>query len=177
MNIILCGYKSCGKTTIAKAFCKEFCCGFIDTDNLIAEAYRETCGANYTISEIYDAVGKLHFRQLEENAISHIGKPTNMIIATGGGAVMSTCNVKHLKSLGKIIYIHVDRKLLRERLLKTNNVPSFINKDNKEADLSRYLASRDDVYQKVSDCVINTKGKKMQEIIYIINQYRCNYGK
>ena len=35
MNIILCGYKACGKTTIGNAFAKQYDYHFIDTDDLI----------------------------------------------------------------------------------------------------------------------------------------------
>ncbi len=177
MNIVLCGYKASGKTTIGQAYAAKYGCDFIDTDALIIENFKMIAGDEFSIGEVHEAVGEAEFRKLEAKAVKIISKAADSIIATGGGGVMDSVNVKHLKSLGRLIYLHVDRQVLYERLSKNANFPSFINIKNKEDNLEEYLSSRDDVYQKVSDCVINTNGKTIEEIMSLINQYRCNNGK
>jgi len=78
--------------------------------------------------------------------------------------------------LGKIIYLRVDHDKLYDRLLTADNLPSFISENKKEIDLKNYLISRDDIYKGVSDYVINTSDKAIEEIISIIHQYRCYHG-
>jgi shikimate kinase len=179
MNIILCGYKSCGKSTIAKAYSQSFSCRYIDTDSLMIEIFQSNHGQQCTIAEIYNALGALKFRQLEADVIKNMNQTSNAIIATGGGAVLEKNNVKHLKSLdkiGKIIYLQVNYNTLYERLLAADNIPSFINKNNQEKDLKNYLISRDDVYKNISDYMINITHQTIEEIISIIHQYRGHHG-
>lgn len=176
MNIVLCGYKSCGKSTIAKAYSQSFSCRFIDTDGLMIEKFRSSHGKKCAIGEIYSAVGELKFRELEADVIKNISKTENAIIATGGGTVIDDSNVEHLKSLGKIIYLQLDHDKLYDRLLKADNVPSFINENNKKSDLRNYLISRHDVYKDISDYMSNIRDKPIEEIILIIHQYRCHHG-
>ena len=176
MNIVLCGYKSCGKSTIAKAYSQSFSCRFIDTDSLIIEKFQSSHGQQCAIGEIYSAVGELKFRQFEADVIRNISKAENAIIATGGGTVIDDSNVEYLKSLGKIIYLQLDHDKLYDRLLKAVNIPSFINENNKESDLRNYLVSRHDIYKGISDYMINISAKAIEEIISIIHQYRCHHG-
>ena len=172
MNIILCGYKASGKTTIGKACAKHFNCNFIDTDDLIIAAFKARTGLSYAISEIYREIGEEDFRQLEADSIRRIGKITNTIIATGGGAVVDPDNVIYLKELGKLIYLYVAPDVLSARLSANNEIPSFINPDHKDQDLAAYLKSRNAIYQKIADYTLATNGKTLQEIIDLIDQVR-----
>ena len=83
MNMILCGYKACGKSTIAKAYSKLFSAEYIDTDDLIIKQFQSQYGKLCRIGEIYTALGELPFRQFEARIIQHMPKPHNAIIATG----------------------------------------------------------------------------------------------
>ena len=174
MNIVLCGYKASGKTTIGQACAKQFHCNFIDTDDLIIAAFKVSKSLSYLISEIYQEIGEENFRQLESDSISNITQITNTIIATGGGAVMNPNSVRHLKSLGKLIYLYVSPKILCARLLANKQVPSFINPENKEHDLRDYLNSRNTLYQNIADHTIDTDDKTIEEIVSLIDQYRSS---
>ncbi len=176
MNIILCGYKSCGKSTLARAYSQSFACKFLDTDQLIIEKFQSNYGQQCTIGTIYTKMGELAFRGLEANIISSMGKVKNTIIATGGGTVVNEENVEYLRSLGKIIYLRVDGSKLYDQLLKADDQPSFIDENKKEIDLKNYLLSRDTIYKCVSDGMIDTDGKTIEEIISIIHQYSCHRG-
>ena len=176
MNVILCGYKSCGKSTIAKAYAQSFSCEFMDTDSLIIATFQSSRGKQCAISEIHREMGELAFRQLEMDVIKNIGEINNAIIATGGGAVAEPSNVEHLKSLGKIIYLKVEHHKLYERLSTADTLPSFIRKNKEEVDLKKYVLSRDDLYNRVSDYILDISDKKIEEIMSIIHQYRCHHG-
>lgn len=134
MNIILCGQQACGKTTVGREFAIKYKYNFIDTDDLIANS-------NFAIREIYQTIGEEKFRQLEEKKIATINNISLTIIASGGGAILSTNNVKHFKSLGKLVYL-------------LNNKVNYRNK----------------IYDSVADHIIDTREKEIAEVVELVWQ-------
>lgn len=177
MNLILCGYKACGKTTVAKAYSETFHYSFIDTDHLICDALSTNLGGKQTIRDIYSSLGHPKFQQMESTLVQSIKNPRNTIIATGGGTLLDSSSVKHLKTLGKIVYLYVNKNTLYERILSAEKLPGFINKDNIINNLESYLMSRDEIYNNVCDHSINASNKTIAEIVLMIEQYRCKHGK
>jgi shikimate kinase len=174
MTIILCGYKSSGKSTVAAAYSQFFSYDLIDTDSLIIQYYDAHHGQKYAINQIYDVLGAVAFRQLEAKLIQSIQITKKTMIATGGGAVLEKNTVAHLKSLGKIIYLQVEYNTLYERLLAADTLPRFINQDNKTSDLKHYLLSRDTIYSNISDIILNTTNRTIEEIASTIHQIHNN---
>ena len=170
MIIILSGYKSCGKTTVAKAYSKLYGIKFIDTDLLMLLAHHHS-GPNKgkTISELYKSLGEEDFRALESEVIHQLKPGESAIIATGGGAVLDDSNVRILKSLGKIIYLKLNYEENIKRLLSTSPTPSFISKTNKGQALERYFKSRDSIYIKTSDFIIDVSFQSVDEIVSTIH--------
>ncbi|MCH9689996.1 MAG: shikimate kinase [Gammaproteobacteria bacterium] len=174
MTITLCGYKSSGKSTVAAAYSRLFSYDLIDTDDLITQDYFAHHGQQQTISQIYNRLGAVAFRALEVKLIQRIQPTTKTIIATGGGAVLEKNTVAHLKSLGKIIYLQVEYNTLYERLLAADTLPRFINQDNKTSDLKHYLRSRDTIYSNISDIIIDTSNRTIEDIASSIHQLYNN---
>jgi len=172
MNLILCGYKASGKTTIAKAFSLNYQYKFIDTDDLIIKAYNN----NLLIGEIYSELGSEKFIELEKNIISKLNLKENSIIATGGGAFNNSENIKKLKSLGEVIYLKVPKKTLTKRIKSLKILPRFIDPNKIDDSINQYLSSRDEIYKKASDFVIDTQDKTISEIIKKIKETRQCYG-
>ncbi len=136
-NIVLTGMPSSGKTTIGKALSKITDKKFIDTDDLIVEK------AGMPIPEIFKKYGEDYFRDLESKIISDVSLKTNVIIATGGGAILRKENVYNLKHNGVIFFL--DREV--SDLLPTSNRPTA---NSKEAILHRYN-ERIDIYNSTCD--------------------------
>ncbi|OGV31875.1 MAG: hypothetical protein A3E88_07655 [Legionellales bacterium RIFCSPHIGHO2_12_FULL_35_11] len=176
MNIILCGYKTSGKSTLAQAYSKAYACEYIDTDRLLIDLYKKNNGVQKTIGEIYQEYGGFEFRKLEFKALQLVKNIDDAIIAIGGGTVLNAACVSYLKTLGSIFYLNVSKKILANRLAKLKVRPSFINNIAADDDIKRYLYSRDENYLTVADYVINPNGKSIKELVSILYQYRCDYG-
>lgn len=176
MNIILCGYKSSGKTTLAKAYSDNFGYEYIDTDKLMLDELSRDSEQYGTIGDVYRKLGEVSFRMLEFKVIQKIQNIKNTIIATGGGTVLNTDNVALLKSYGVIVYLNVNKVILANRLVKLQNLPGFIDSTNKDDNIKSYLNSRDHIYQLVSDYSINIHDESIQELISLLHQYRCQHG-
>ena len=98
-NIFLVGLMGAGKTTVGKLLAKSLDKTFYDTDH---EIERRT-GVNIPL--IFELEGEAGFRKRESQAIAELAKLQNIVLATGGGAVLLAENRQILGSHGKVIYL------------------------------------------------------------------------
>lgn len=105
-NTVLIGMPSCGKSSVGRLLAESEGKEFIDTDTLIAER------AGKSIPEIFAAVGEKGFRALESQVIADVAARSGCVIATGGGAVLSSANVRALKQNGVLVFLDRSPKLL-----------------------------------------------------------------
>ena len=97
-NLALIGMPGSGKSTFGKAVANAFAMDFIDTDDLIVDAYGET------LQDQLDEVGYLELRKREETVISQLNCEAT-IIATGGSAVYGAAAMSHLAESSVIAYL------------------------------------------------------------------------
>lgn len=108
-NIILIGMPGSGKSTCGVVSAKMLLKNFYDTDLLIQNLEGKS------LQEIIDKNGVEYFAKAEERAILSLDiKGT--VIATGGSVVYSDKAMEHLKSLGKIIYLHLSYEDMCKRI-------------------------------------------------------------
>lgn len=112
-NIVLVGMPGSGKSTVGAILSKKFGKELIDTDVLIVKK------AGMEITEIFEKYGEKHFRDIESEVIRDIASDTGIIIATGGGAVLRSENVRELKHNGKLYLL--DRPV--ENIVPTDDRP------------------------------------------------------
>ena len=103
LNIVLIGMPGSGKTTIGKIVAKALDREFYDTD----EEFVKSSGV---ITDYFKSNGEKSFRDKESEIISELGAKNGFVIATGGGAILRTENVKHLKQNGIVIFLDRDVK-------------------------------------------------------------------
>lgn len=176
MAVIFCGYKSCGKTTLGKQFAGYCQSEFIDTDALIENNFNALRDEALSIGEIASLLGSTKFRELEARVIQSLRPQAFCIIATGGGAVLNSENVKHLQSIGTLVYLKVGKQQLQQRILNAEILPSFIRPESVFEDLQMYLDSRELLYQSIADIVLEATDKSSVELVKQLAAYRCVYG-
>ncbi len=140
-NVVLIGMPGCGKSTIGKLLAKETGHKFIDTDEEIVKKIGKI------IPEIFAEVGEIGFRKIESEVIKEISSVQNVVIATGGGAVLDKNNVDLLRENGRIYFI--DRSL--DNIVATSDRPLSSNR----SDLEKRYKERYDIYR--SSCDIHVK--------------------
>lgn len=118
-NIALIGMPSCGKSFIGKALEEYSGKTLVDCDAEIVKR------AGMEITEIFEKYGESHFRTLESEVIADFAKQNKLIIATGGGAIKNSDNIRRLKQNGVVVFI--DRDL--DKLLSTSDRPLSSSKD------------------------------------------------
>lgn len=115
-NIVLIGMPGTGKSLIGKLLAELTGKTLQDTDARIEE------GAKMTIPEIFEKEGESGFRDRESAICKKLGKERNLIIATGGGAILRPENVDALRQNGTLVHItrSIDKLPTRGRPLSQN---------------------------------------------------------
>ncbi len=144
-NIVLIGMPSSGKTTIGKFLSEKTGKKFFDTDSEIEKI------TGKTPKEIINFSGEEIFRDIESETISELSRKQNLIIATGGGAVLREKNIDLLRENGIVVYL--DRKF--EDLEIDKNRPLSSTKDK----LSKMYFNRKSIYEKYADFIICEKSE------------------
>lgn len=157
MNIVLCGFMGCGKSTIGKLVAKKTHREFIDLDSFIEEKQ------GLSIREIFETYGEDYFRNCETDAISELVNKNDVVLALGGGAVLKNKNVELLKSSGKIIFLDVTANTVFSRLKNDTSRP-LLNTDDKLAEITKRLNDRLPIYTMVADKIIDANSKTKEVI-------------
>ena len=165
MNIVLIGYRCCGKTSVGKILSAKLDREFIDTDDLIVE--KACCN----IDEIVSGHGWDHFREIEKGVIKEVSIMENVVIATGGGAVINEENIENLKVNGFIVWLYADidtiKKRLNEDKTSADNRPSLTGDDPSD-EIKKVLEQRKPLYMKASDMSVDTSQLDIIEIADMI---------
>ena len=142
-NLVLIGMPMSGKTYFGQTLSKLYDKTFIDIDHEIEES------ANMSIEDIFKTRGERSFRRLESEHISKHSKGHNKAISCGGGAILNSLNVQHLKQNGVILFIDVPLSLLKT--CNPKNRPLLRDKRN----LENLYHHRYPIYKQAADIIIN----------------------
>ena len=149
--LFFCGIKHSGKTTLGRLVAQKAGYRSIDNDELILGDRPELL----SIRELYKSEGKAAFMAQEaaslERYLSH--SPKNTIISLGGGACDNERLISLIKASGKVIYLKVAEDILLKRILR-GGVPPFLDPLDIKGSFSELYRSRDALYGKFSDIVI-----------------------
>lgn len=148
MNIFLCGFMGCGKSTVGTELSSLLSLEFIDMDKYIEQK------VGMTIPEIFDKYGEKRFREYEQAAASELASRSGLVVATGGGAVLSDKNTAAFKSGGVIVLIDVPLQVIAKRLDGDTSRP-LLQREDKLAALQELYEKRMPIYRKAADLVVS----------------------
>jgi shikimate kinase len=171
-NLILVGMMGSGKTTMGRVLARQLGKEFVDSDEEIIKR------TGVTVPHIFDVEGEAGFRQREAAAIRELAGRDNMVLATGGGAVLDGDNRAILKKSGIVIYLKASAHDLWQRTRHDRNRP-LLQTDNPYARLVELFQQRDPLYRVVSDIVVQS-GKQsahtlMLRLVGEIEAFKRNY--
>jgi shikimate kinase len=140
-----------GKTTIGRLLSRALKCEFRDSDKEI----EARTGAD--IPWIFDVEGEAGFRDREVQVIDELTQLDQLVLATGGGAVLREENRRALASRGFVVYLCTPVKEQLRRTGRDRKRP-LLNVDNPEQVLRELIRTRDPLYREVADLVIESDG-------------------
>jgi shikimate kinase len=156
-NIFIVGLMGAGKTTVGRLLAAELGRSFHDTDH---EIERRT---GVKIALIFEIEGEAGFRAREAQVVDQLTQLSNVVLATGGGVVLSAENRVRLASRGVVVYLHGQPKDLWHRTRHDKSRPLLQGADPLEK-LSALYRERDPLYREIADIVVDT-GRQSARIL------------
>jgi len=147
-----------GKSTVGKVLAKKLGRRFLDADHVV----EERCGVKIPV--IFEMEGEEGFRKREAQTIRDITAEVDIILATGGGAVLLPENRKALSERGTVIYLHANPIELWHRTRGGDGRPLLKNGDPKKI-LEDLYTIRDPLYREIADHVIETGKPSVNQLV------------
>ena len=157
-NIYLVGPMGAGKTTIGRQLAKVLKKEFVDSDQEI----EDRTGAD--IAWIFDVEGEQGFRKREAKMIEELTQLSGIVLATGGGAVLSEENRKYLSSRGTVIYLMATIGQQVERTRNDSRRPLLQNVKDIKGKLTELMKIRDPLYREIADHVVMTNRRSPRTV-------------
>ena len=158
-NIILVGPMGSGKSTIGRRLSESLSLNFFDSDNEIINK------TGVTIDHIFDLEGEKGFRLRESEVLKKLCNIPDIVIATGGGAVLLGANRELIKSAGLVVYLLSSVDQILRRTSKSKTRPLLEKSNNRRKTITEIVVARDPLYKEVASLIIDTNGKKLNNII------------
>ena len=157
-NIYLIGLMGSGKTTLGKVLSKKLGKHFYDSDQVI----EEKLGVN--VPMIFEYEGEAGFREREKDILKELVSKQNIVLATGGGIILSESNRDLLAKNGIVIYLKSNQKDLVLRM-KNDKTRPLLKNGNVELIIKKLCQEREPLYEEIADFKIVTKNKRIYEVV------------
>lgn len=156
-NIFLVGPMGAGKSAVGKHLARLLKRPFVDSDT---EIERRT---GVDIAFIFEKEGEAGFRRREREMIEELAGLDDIVLATGGGAIIDPANREILASRGLVVYLEasVEQQLARTR--QSSHRPLLDTPDPAER-LATLLQQREPLYRELADLVVPTDGRQVKEV-------------
>lgn len=158
-TVFLVGLRASGKTSLGRLVAERLGLPFADTDQLVVQK------AGRSIAEIVEAHGWDEFRKLETEVLREVaGRP--MVVATGGGIVLTGENRDLLKQGGPVFYLLATTLLLVDRLTRDMDPASRppLTELPLTEEMGQLREERDPLYMEVARFVLHAE-ESLEELV------------
>jgi len=162
-KIILTGYRATGKTLVGLMLAQRLNLDFLDMDEMIEVR------AGQSIHQIVAQQGWEQFRLLERDLLSELICRKDVVISTGGGAILHQDIWRHLCQTGLVVWLQADIDTICRRLQNDDTSgsqrPSLTEEEDLFTEVARVLSEREPYYEKGSHLSIDTSELDPEAII------------
>ena len=162
-NIFLVGLMGAGKTSVGRLLAKRFGKTFYDCDQ---EIERRT---GVKIPVIFEIEGEEGFRAREATVLRELAALKDIVLATGGGAILRADNRQALKEAGTVVYLRASLDDLWQRTRHDRNRPLLQTADPR-AKLEELFTQRDPLYREVASVVMDTGNQSLGNLANRLEQ-------
>lgn len=159
MNIVLIGYRGTGKSAVGRRLAARLGRTLLSTD---AEIVRR---AHRTIPEIVAQDGWEYFRDLESTICRELAARDQLVIDTGGGAILRMQNVEALKENGTLFWLTASVETIVKRIGGDTQRPSLTGAKSFVDEIQDLLRERTPKYQAAADHVITTDDRSLDQLV------------
>jgi shikimate kinase/3-dehydroquinate synthase len=141
-NLVLTGFMGTGKTVVGRELARRLGREFVDMDAEIEAR------AGLSIRRLFAGAGEAAFREWEAALCRELAARSGLVIATGGGALLSQVNWEILSASGQVVCLSATPDEILRRLETTGDRPLLDSADRK-ARIAALLAERADAYSRI----------------------------
>jgi shikimate kinase len=163
-SIFLIGPMGSGKSAVGKRLAARLRRSFHDTDD---EIERRT---GVDIAYVFEKEGEGGFRQRESAVIAELTLLPDIVLATGGGAVLADSNREHLAQRGYVIYLEASVEQQYGRTRSSRTRPLLAGEDRR-AKLQALHAVREPLYLAIADHRVRTDGRRVDAVATEIERH------
>ena len=157
-SIFLVGPMGAGKSTVGRQLAKSLGRDFFDSDKEIEKR------TGVSISWIFEMEGEAGFRRREQKVLEDLTRLKDIVLATGGGAILLEENRSYLRSRGQVVYLSASVDQLFRRTGKDKKRPLLQTEDPKQQIID-LLALREPLYRDVADLELRTGEQSIQHVV------------
>ena len=148
-NLVLVGFMGSGKSSVGRLLSSLTGFALVDTDTLVAQK------AGKSIPHIFRDEGEASFRTLETEVLRGLIGRIGLIVATGGGVVVSADNRKLLPEIGPVVWLDASTDHLHQRV-KNSKRPLLQTEDPRRT-LEELYRAREPLYREASTIRIDSE--------------------
>lgn len=146
-NLFLIGPMGAGKSTVGARLARALGMQFLDLDHFIEAS------AGATIPLLFELEGETGFRQRETRALDQASQRQGLVLATGGGSVLSAENRELLSQRGFVLYLEAAIEMQLERLSRDRSRPLLRTPDRAQR-LRELAQTRNPLYRSIAELTI-----------------------
>jgi shikimate kinase len=168
-NVFLVGMMGAGKTSVGKLLSRRLRKVFCDSDQVIEER------TGVRIPVIFELEGEPGFRARETAVLEELTARTDLVLATGGGAVLTPRNRQILRERGTVVYLRASVNELWNRTRHDRNRPLLQTADP-YARLNELHSLRDPLYREVAHIIMDTGTQSLKSLVIKLEQRLTGAG-
>ena len=157
-SIFLVGMMGAGKTSVGRVLAKRLQKSFYDSDQVIEDR------TGVKIPVIFEIEGEAGFRVRESTVIDELTELRDIVLATGGGAVLIETNRERLRTRGTVVYLRATVRDLLNRTRHDKNRP-LLQAVDPRARLTELYEKRDPLYREVAHLTIDTGNQSLTSLV------------
>ena len=156
-NLFLVGLPGAGKSTLGRQIARRLRKRFVDADTELEARL------GVSIPTIFEIEGEAGFRDREEAVIADLTALANIVLSTGGGAVLRPNNRLLLKDNGTVIYLHAEPAALWGRVRHSRNRPLLQTADPLSR-LAELYSQRDALYRETATFIVESERSEVMRL-------------
>lgn len=156
-NIFLVGPMGAGKSSVGRYLAGRLNLEFYDTD----EEIEKRTGVD--IGWIFDLEGEEGFRKREEAVVSDLVNVSGIVLATGGGTILSPLCRSLLNAHGVVIYLEVSLQYQTVRTVNDSRRPA-LRVANRQEVLEQLYREREPIYREMADFRVSTDRRNVRAV-------------
>ena len=156
-SVFLIGPMGAGKSTIGRYLAEILRKDFLDCDHEIEQR------TGVSISLIFEIEGETGFRRREAAVLDELTGKDNLVLATGGGAILSEQNRQALRTRGTVVYLHAPIDTLLARTQRDRSRPLLLDSDRRTK-FEEIMSARETIYRETADVIVITDQRSPQSV-------------